>query len=261
MKFKEVQLIINDKKPTKEDMIKIKENGLKFVKEYHQNWYEVDSCFIEGRFLWIYFEYDNSQLYNENIYNGEKDKKESNPRTKSQVELRKQFFICYDTSNELLYTTDLDKRNFIEYYMYITLQKDVKIKNIYASLEDFEKKVKTISSLRFTQIDNIINELPGSLFRQNANLFGFDLPKKMITKIEFHNEPIKKLKSKLNKFVSYKNDIKVQDIILIGHDDKGVEQSFDFNSIIKNIELKVNKNNDSRYDPIEIQKAFLDRIR
>ena len=51
------------------------------------------------------------------------------------------------------------------------------------------------------------------------------------------------------------------DIILIGEDDFGIEQSFDFTSIIKNIEVAVRKNEDDRYDENEVERNFFEKIR
>ena len=51
------------------------------------------------------------------------------------------------------------------------------------------------------------------------------------------------------------------DIILIGEYDFGIEQSFDFTSIIKNIEIAVRKNEDDRYDENEVERNFFEKIR
>lgn len=50
------------------------------------------------------------------------------------------------------------------------------------------------------------------------------------------------------------------DIIVIGEDDFGIEQSFDFRSVIKNIEINVNKNEDDRYNDKEVEDRFFEKI-
>lgn len=113
MKFKNCQLIINEQTPKKDDIKKIYDIGLSYAKDFGSDLYEIHKEFIEDRFLWLYCEYDNSQLYNETVLNKDNDEKEANPRTKSQVELRKQLFICYDTNTNLLYTNNIDKDSLI----------------------------------------------------------------------------------------------------------------------------------------------------
>ena len=52
-----------------------------------------------------------------------------------------------------------------------------------------------------------------------------------------------------------------KDIVLIGVDDSGIEQSFDFSSVVKNIEILTRKNEDERYDNEEVERCFFEKIR
>ena len=51
------------------------------------------------------------------------------------------------------------------------------------------------------------------------------------------------------------------DIVLIGEDDSGIEQSFDFTHIVKNIEISISKNEYDRYDEREIERICFEKIR
>lgn len=261
MKFKNCQLIINSQTPQKNDIKKIYDVGLLCVKDYGSDLYEIHKEFIEDRFLWLYCEYDNSQLYNETVLNKDNDEKEANPRTKSQVELRKQLFVCYDTNTNLLYMSNIDKRGFVKYYISDTLQKDVDTKNIYASLEDFQNTVKRIKALKFVQEDNIINRMPDSIFQQHTNIYGFDCPSKVTMQVEYSGSPISELENTLQNFKMKKNAGEFESIIVVGYDDDDVEQSFDFSSIMKAVEILANKNENSRFNQDEVRDAFLEKIR
>lgn len=151
MKFKNCQLIIGGDTPSKENIKNIYKSEQQVVKDYNNDWYEINKEFVDDRFLFMYCEYDNAELYNDTVLNGENDAKETNPRSKSQVELRKQLFICYDVHTNLLYINNLEKRGFIKYYISVIFNKKVDIKNIYSSLEDFQSTVKIIQKFKFVQ--------------------------------------------------------------------------------------------------------------
>lgn len=261
MKFKNFQLIIDGDVPKKSDIQNIFNLGMSYEKNHGSDWYEITKDIIEDRFLWLYCEYDNSKLYNENVLNGENDEKEANPRTKSQVELRKQLFICYDMNTNLLYMNNIDKRSFVKHYISYTLQKKVDIKNIYATLEDFQNAVKSIKTLKFVQLNNLMNRIPDSIFQQQANIYGLDSPSKITLQVDYAKTPVKEIKNALQNLKNKKQLGEFESIILIGLDDQEIEQSFDFSSIIKAIEITIIKNENSRFDPHEVMLNFLNRIR
>ncbi len=261
MKFRNFQLIINNQYPTQKDINKICTYGLNYIKDYGTDWYEVDKYFIEDRFLWLYCQYDNATIYNENILDGEKDEKRKNPRGKFQVELKRQLFICYDMQTKLFYINNIDKRGFARYYFSDTLQKDIIIKNIYTSLEEFQNSVTSIKQLKFVQERNIMNLLPNSVFTQQANIFGLDMPDKITMQVDYGNTPIEQAKNALQNFKKWKVEGNFESIILVGIDDKEVEQSFDFSSLIKTIEIDVPKNENGRYNPDFAKTELLNRIR
>lgn len=108
-------------------------------------------CILEERFLWMSCRFDNAELYTDHVWNSESKQKENNPRKKSQIECRKQLFVCYDIEKCLLYISDMQKRAFLSNYLEEILGKDVKIKNILKSIEDFQNIVKTLKRVTFIQ--------------------------------------------------------------------------------------------------------------
>ncbi|MDK2802659.1 MAG: hypothetical protein KFW09_04700 [Oscillospiraceae bacterium] len=261
MKFKNFQLIIGDSIPKKSDIENICKIGKKIIKEYKYDWYEVNKQIIEDRFLWLYYEYDNAHSYNEDVLNGESDSKEPNPKTKTQVELRKQLFVCYDIDNNMLYTNKTDKKSFVKYYISDTLQKNVEIKNIYTTLDDFQNSVNLIKTLKFVQNRNLFNTNNDSIFNQQANIYGLDLPEKITVKVDYGNTLIDKYKNKLQDLNKKKKASEFQSITLIGVDDNNVEKSFDFSSMIESIELQISKDDNLRYNNEDVIRELLNRLR
>lgn len=259
--FKTFQLIFDDHIPEQAEIKKIAENGA-IQKDHGNQIYLIESEFIDNRFLWIYCQYDNAKLYGEIVLNTEKEKKHKNTRNKNEIELRKQLFVIYDVSHHLLYLNDMSKRNFLKDYFSSIVKFGVTIKNIYASLEEFQDSIKTLKQLKFTQIYNVNNvAVKDSIFNQQVNVLGLDIPNKISMQVEFPNSPVGFLKQGFQNLKQKKDDNFFKDIVLIGEDDHGIEQSFDFSSIIKNIILNPIKNDDERYDDSEVKRLFFNKIR
>jgi len=173
-----------------------------------------------------------------------------------------QLFLILDTESQLLYLSDITKKGAIKAYFTEELQADIIIKNLYSSLDEFQKSVKVLKKLKFTQYRNISNTLDKeSIFMQQANELGLDMPEKIMMQIEYPNTFVGNLKNGIQILKKKKDQGYFSDIILIGEDDFGIEQSFDFTSIIKNIEVAVRKNEDDRYDENEVERNFFEKIR
>ena len=59
-------------------------------------------------------------------------------------------------------------------YLGDVLQKEIKIKPIYESVETFCETVKTIKELRFTQVDNLMSR-QSDIFTVAKNMSGLDI--------------------------------------------------------------------------------------
>ena len=230
--------------------------------EHNNEVFLIEKKIVDNRYLWMYCQYENSKLYGEIVLDTEKEKQHKNTRKKNEIELRKQLFLILDTESHLLYLSDIAKKGAIKTYFSEELQADIIIKNLYSSLDEFQKSVKILKKLKFTQYRNISNTLDKeSIFMQQANELGLDMPEKIMMQIEYPNTFIGDLKNGIQILKKKKDQGYFNDIILIGEDDFGIEQSFDFTSVIKNIEIAVRKNEDDRYDENEVERSFFEKIR
>lgn len=156
---------------------------------------------------------------------------------------------------------DYTKKGIIKSYVSDTLQKEAIIKNIYSSLEEFQEGVKFLKKVKFTQYRNVVNTLDKkSIFTQQTNILGLDLPDKITMQVEYTDTLIGKVKNGMQELKQKRDQGLFTDIIVIGEDDFGIEQSFDFRSVIKNIEINVNKNEDDRYNDKEVEDRFFEKI-
>lgn len=156
MKFKNYQLIIDENRPLESDIIKVATLGPNQIKA-GVNLFEVKKSIEYNRFLWLYCEYDNPSLYNPSVFNLETNEIEVNPKKSHQLEFRNQVFICYDIEKDILYCNQEDRKSFLKIYISDSLQKNVVIKNIYSSIEEFQTKIKTLCEMRFIQKENLMN--------------------------------------------------------------------------------------------------------
>ena len=187
--------------------------------------------------------------------NSEKD----NPRPKSQIELRCQLFACYDFKENRLYVSNYDKKSVITSYISDQLGVNASLKNIYTTLDNFTSVYKNLKAATFTQIRNISTSMPNSIFKQQADLFGYDLPERTKLKVDYGLAPAKMVKNTLQQWKQQYEAGEYEDIILIGADDSGFESSFNFSSMISTIEFDLQKDENDRFDPNKVWQCFVER--
>lgn len=251
--FKTLHMIVENKSITRDDISKLV-FGAKNKYEHRNEVYLIERKYVENRYLWMYCQYDNSKLYGEVVLDTMKEKQHKNTRKKNEVELRKQLFVIIDSETHLVYISDIAKKGMIKEYLSEELQADVIIKNVYSSLDEFQDAIKYLKKLKFTQQRNIMNVVDNeSIFMQQVSELGLDMPEKITMQIEYPNTLIGSLRNGIQNIKQKREQGYFKDIVLIGVDDSGIEQSFDFSSVVKNIEILTRKNEDERYDNEEVE--------
>ena len=261
MKFKTFQLIIDSQTPCIADLNKIAHMGNISDKNYYNDWYKIEPRMIEGQFLWFYVQHENAQLYGETVLDGAADKEMENTRPPTQVELKHQFFACYDINEKILYLSDYTKKGFMQHYIGNILQKEALIKNIYASLEDFEANIITLERVSFVQAQNLYNMIPGSMFQKQSDLLGFGVPDKLKMQAFYGCNVDHTTKARMHHMKKMHEEGNFEHIVLIGKDDKDVEQSYNFSSILESLEVTIMKDHAGRYHNDDVMQAFILAVR
>ncbi|MCD8017216.1 MAG: hypothetical protein LUE97_05360 [Oscillospiraceae bacterium] len=242
-----------------EDFKQVCEKGVStFCPDGQKYLYVVETEMIEDRFFWLACDYDDAASFRDYVVNQSTGKKEPNPRNKSQVEPRKQFFACYDTEKHFLYINDLNRRNTLTSYMSDSIRKKFVINNVYASVDEFCERIKSIRGFKYTQVDNLFSR-GGDIFQQVSNIWGLDAPEKIQLKISYGDVPVHQGRALLDWF--HRDKDQFEDIIVIGCDDAGVEHTFDFSSIIKRIEIYPTKDENEHYEPADVRTLLLAELR
>ena len=92
--------------------------------------YSIEMEIIEERYFWMSCDYDDANRFRDYVVNRETGEREPNPRSKTQIEPRMQFFACYDCEKHFLYLNDLTRRSFLQQYLSDSIQKEFQINNI-----------------------------------------------------------------------------------------------------------------------------------
>lgn len=242
---------------TIEDLKQVCAVGSKFYQR-GKNLYTVDTSIIDDRFFWMACDHDDAESFRDFVVNKSTEEKEPNPRNKAQVELRKQLFVCYDVEKHFLYINDLTRRPMVTAYLHDSTQNEFKINNVYASVDEFCNRVKYIRGFRYTQVYDLFSK-DGDLFNQVADLWGLDTPEKIQMQMTYGDIPIHRGRPLIDRFNRNRDEFK--DVIIIGCDDKGVEETFDFSSVIRRIEISPSKDADQHYDPEEVKTLLLRELR
>lgn len=98
------------------------------------------------------------------------------------------------------------------------------------------------------------------LFVQIGNIWGQDLPKKIQLKIAYGDVPIHKGGRQIVDLFSHHKE-EFENVIVIGCDDAGVEQTFDFSSLLKHIIVHPTKDENEHFDSYEVRRLLLEKLR
>lgn len=260
MNFKTFQLIVGSRFLNEDDFQRIILFSKKY--QYKNDIHSIKTEILDERFLWLYSQYEDCALYGETVINIDNNAEYKNTRKRNEVELRKQLFALYDKKNKYLYLQDISKKAFLKSYLTAALCEEVYIKNLYTSIDEFQKAIASVNSIRFVQHDQIVNRYgENSIFNKTMNMLGLDFPNKLISKIELNPTPVGKLKNALNKINLMKDEGYLQEVVIVGTDDNGIEHMFDYKALIQQITIEVKKDNNHRYDDMVVLEKLLEEVK
>lgn len=223
--------------------------------------YSVEKCFASDNHFWMYFQYDNENLYTDTVVDTLDNSAKSNPRPKNQVEMRYQLFACYDLERHLLYVSDYGKKATITDYISDMLQQSAFVKNVLKSVDEFVSVVKQLKSVTFTQRRNLFTTtIPNSIFQKQADLYGLDLPERSKIKLDYGLSPIGMAKNLLQNWEMKHASGEFEEVIVVGLDDSGFEASFNFSTMISAVEIELMRDENYRYDPEGVRRLLLAKL-
>lgn len=260
MKFSSMLLYVNDEFPTKGVFERLLEVGGSLYRK-GKLLYSVEMSFLNDDYFWMYFQYDNESLYTDTVVDTLDNSAKNNPRPKNQVEMRYQLFACYDFGRHMLYVSDYNKKSTITDYIEDMLQQKAMVKNVLKSIDEFVAVSKQLKSVTFTQKRNLFTSVSDSLFQKQANLYGLDLPEHSKVKLEYGHSPIGMVKTVLQNWSLWRDKGEFEDIVVVGIDDAGFENTFNFSTMISSVEIDAQRDDNYRFNPDVVRVLLLAKLR
>ena len=168
------------------------------------------------------------------------NQKRENPKSETELEFLKQFFVLFDLDNNLLYFSDVRHRNLLEKILKDTTGVEFSIKGFYEDKEEFLKILSSVDEIQFTSKDDIFSTL--SQKREALyDLFETDGLKDITLNVKLSSMKINNIKAFLRKIVKESENHQLSGILIRGNDDAGFEHVFNRGTFIKKISINVEK--------------------
>ena len=168
------------------------------------------------------------------------NQKRENPKSETELEFLKQFFVLFDLDNNLLYFSDVRHRNLLEKILKDTTEVEFSIKGFYEDKEEFLKILSSVDEIQFTSKDDIFSTL--SQKREALyDLFETDGLKDITLNVKLSSMKINNIKAFLRKIVKESENHQLSGILIRGNDDAGFEHVFNRGTFIKKISINIDK--------------------
>lgn len=172
------------------------------------------------------------------------NQKRENPKSETELEFLKQFFVLFDLDNNLLYFSDVRHRNLLEKILKDTTEVKFNIKGFYEDKEEFLKILSSVDEIQFTSKNDIFSSL--SEKRETlSDLFNTDGLDDLTLNVKLSGMQINKIKTFIKKIVKEYENHQLSGILIRGNDEAGFEHVFNRGTFIKKIRsciIKVIKN-------------------
>ena len=168
------------------------------------------------------------------------NQKRENPKSETELEFLKQFFVLFDLDNNLLYFSDVRHRNLLEKILKDTTEVEFSIKGFYEDKEEFLKILSSVDEIQFTSKDDIFSTLSqkrGALY----DLFETDGLEDLTLNVKLSSMKINKIKTFLRRILKESENHQLSSILIRGNDDAGFEHVFNRGTFIKKISINVEK--------------------
>lgn len=188
------------------------------------------------------------------------NQKRENPKSETELEFLKQFFVLFDLDNNLLYFSDVRHRNLLEKILKDTMGVEFSIKGLYEDKEEFFKILSSVDEIQFTSKDDIFSTLSqkrGALY----DLFETDGLEDLTLNVKLSSMKINKIKTFLRRILKESENHQLSSILIRGNDDAGFEYVFNRDTFIKKISINVEKQQATgKFLGLEVKDILLKEI-
>ena len=200
---------------------------------------EAFSVTVENNENFIFFmiEHGSTQPRDVDVFNIRNKQLRENPRNEDEMEFMEQFFVLYDYQKELLFISNLRKRNiFLDLLNNNRNGYQFKIKGIYLNRSDFLAKLKTLTEVKFTTKNDLFTNQSDKA-KSIEELIGGTPENDVTIEISFAKENIYRLKSFINRLIKEQDNCEISGLLIRGDDESGFERVINNNEFIKKVKI------------------------
>lgn len=232
------------------------ERFIKFPIECFKNldthyYYSLDNTFYEINikkepdYIWFSLDYGNPSPRDEHVTDIKTGDKIENKRKENEVELISQCFILFFYKTETLYLSNLKKISVFEKFVCETLKKKILIKKFYTDPETFIEKIKTIESIKFTDVRNLFNQESKERIALR-DLTGTNAPEEFTIYAKYNksDDIIKFIK----KLLHLNRGFSRSELVIKGEDNDNFSFIFNEDTFLQKIDIKCLRNKNGKID-------------
>lgn len=204
-----------------------------------KNQNEAFSVTVENNANYIFFmiEHGSTQPRDVDVFNIRNKQLRENPRNEDEMEFMEQFFVLYDYKKELLFISNLRKRNiFLDLLNNNSNGYHFKIKGIYLNRSDFLEKMKTLTEVKFTTKNDLFTNQSDKA-KSIEELIGGTPENDVTIEIGFAKEKIYRLKRFINRLIKEQDNCEISGLLIRGDDESGFERVINNNEFIKKVKI------------------------
>lgn len=159
----------------------------------------------------------------------------------------------------VFFLNDRRKLGFIKQYLFEKLNKQIDVKTIYASIDEFTNKIKTIEKIKFTGFRDLFSS-QNDIFKGFKDVFAYGEPESFSISANYSQTINSKITEMLKNFDTANKSYLIRSLVCIGKDEKGFESVFNSDSFSQKLEISLDKNEENLFNQDEVKKLLIETI-
>jgi len=208
-------------------------------------------------YIWFYFDFGSSEPRDEKLTNITTGEKRPNSRTLIEAELNRQAFFLYHYDQKTLYVSNMKMVNKVfSSSIKNQLHRDIVIKPMYKSSDEFINSIKSCSEISFTHANDLFTN-DNKRRQALIDLTGTDAPERFTITASYKSH---KILNFIRDMVAEKEKNSIDSLIICGAEDDRFQFVYNVDSFQKRITIACTKDENGKYIADEVKKNLLAAI-
>ena len=214
----------------------------------------------DDSYFWIYLNYGNTSPRTDEIPDISTGAKINNPRKDSQIEPNKQIFSVYNKESNILYISNLQKKNAIKELFQSKTDQEIILKNLYKNIEDFLEDLKSLDHISFVRREVDILNAEHDINKFFPNTLGLDNPDTFKIEAKFDRKISSKLKEAV---IQFKNNHRhcIKNIKIVGKSENGFEKIFNETMLVNKFTILAQKDHQGLFDSESVKVKTIQKLK